>query len=58
MVVRCTVEGQIKLMNNQKYGILNTVFVGISHPYHFVIDSEQANRIRGEYDYEWTDARI
>ena len=36
----------------------NVLFVGIRHPYHFVIDPPQAERIRGEYDYEWTDAKI
>lgn len=33
-------------------------FIGILHPYHFVISTECARKIQEEYDYEWTDAKI
>ena len=33
-------------------------FIGIRHPYHFMIDDVNASRIREVYDYEWTDAKI
>ena len=34
------------------------LYVGMRHPYHFVMGSEQSSRLIGEYDYEWTDAKI
>ena len=36
----------------------SATFIGILHPYHFVICTESAKKIQEEYDYEWTDAKI
>ena len=36
----------------------DALYVGMRHPYHFVMGPEQTARLKGEYDYEWTDAKI
>lgn len=36
----------------------NGEFIGIRHPYQFMIDEEGAKEIREVYDYEWTDAKL
>ena len=36
----------------------NALFIGVLHPYHFVITPENARKIQEEYDYEWTDAKV
>ena len=39
----------------ERFGAL---YVGMRHPFHFVMGPEQSSRLIGEYDYEWTDAKI
>lgn len=36
----------------------NAEHLGIFHPYHFMVDGENARKIKGAYDYEWTDEEI
>ena len=36
----------------------NAQFIGMRHPYQFMIDDVAAQTIREVYDYEWTDAKI
>lgn len=36
----------------------DALYVGMRHPFHFVMGPEQSSRLIGEYDYEWTDAKI
>ena len=38
--------------------VFGAIHVGILHPYHFMIDTVSAKKIREVYDYEWTDAKI
>lgn len=36
----------------------NALYLGALHPYHFMIDEENARRIREVYTYDWTDAKL
>ena len=36
----------------------NAEHLGIFHPYHFMVDGENARKIKEAYDYEWTDEEI
>lgn len=38
--------------------VFNAEFIGIQHPYHFLIDEENARKITEVYTYEWTDDKI
>ena len=38
--------------------IFEAEFVGIQHPFHFLIDEEHAKKIMEVYTYEWTDDKI
>ena len=46
-----------KLMNHY-IECFDALYVGMRHPYHFVMGPEQSSRLIGEYDYEWTNAKI
>ncbi|MBO4678384.1 MAG: hypothetical protein J5626_01795 [Lachnospiraceae bacterium] len=36
----------------------NATYIGILHTNHFLIDEESALKIKGEYNYEWTDEEL
>lgn len=36
----------------------NGSYIGMRHPYQFMIDNVNSQKIREVYDYEWTDAKI
>lgn len=38
--------------------VLHAEHIGVLHPYQFAIDEENAEKIMGTYDYEWTDEEI
>ena len=38
--------------------VFNAEFIGIQHPFHFLIDEENAKKITEVYTYEWTDDEI
>lgn len=46
-----------KLLNHY-VDVFNAEEVRVLHPYHFVIDEENAQRIREVYDYDWVDEEI
>lgn len=38
--------------------VFKAEFIGIQHPFHFLIDEENAKKITEFYTYEWTDDKI
>lgn len=36
----------------------DAIVIGIMHPYHFVIEEENARKIKEVYTYEWTDEEL
>lgn len=38
--------------------VFGAEFIGIQHPFHFMIDEEKAKKITEVYTYEWTDDKI
>ena len=38
--------------------VFNAEFIGIQHPFHFLIDEENAKKITEVYTYEWTNDKI
>ena len=47
-----------KQLLNYYMSIFKAEFIGIQHPFHFLIDEENAKKIKEIYTYEWTDEKI
>lgn len=38
--------------------VFDAIVIGIMHPYHFVIEEENARKIKEVYKYEWSDEEL